>query len=110
MAEEFLGNVPKKVADPAITLLAEQREVIEKWLVYEAYLIQRRSINDIRRSDFYLGMLTNIKILLKIFESKGKEGTYKKDFGKVKTMEEYKKELDSHLAGVKKFKNNGVDK
>lgn len=111
ICEEFLSDVPKEVSEPAITLLAEQKETIEKWLSYQAYLIQRRSIGDIKQSNFFLGMLTNIKILLKIFDKKSKERSYKKDFGEVKTVEQYKKELDSHLEKVNRFKSGKpVDK
>jgi len=110
LCEEFLRDIPKEVSEPAITLLAEERVVIEKWLTYQAFLVQRRAMGDFRRADFYLGILTNIKILLKIFERRSRNGIQTKDSGEPQTIPDYKKELEDSLKGVEKFKKGGVDK
>lgn len=111
LASEFLRETPKSVSKPAISLLAEQKNVITKWLNYEGYKITRKSIGDMKHSDFYLGVVTNIKVFIKILEEETISGEYHKELGKVQTIPEYKKELKEHLAGVKKFKKGGaVDK
>lgn len=109
MVESFLGETPKKVSQPAITILSEQKHQLINWLTYEGYLLTRRCVSDPKRADFYLGILTNIKVLIKLIEGESKKSEYVKGLGKVKTALEYKKELDEDLLKIEKFKK-GVEK
>lgn len=104
MVEEFLSEIPTKVSQPAISFLAEKKDAIVKWLNYEGYLLTRKAVGDPKRANFYLGVITNIKIIIKLLEQQAIGGEYVKDLGKVKSMKEYKEELQKELEGVDKFK------
>jgi hypothetical protein len=111
--EDFLTNIPKEVSDPSITLLVSQKEQLEKWLRYEAYLVIRRATINIKHADYYNGVLTSIKTLLALVAIKSKGRDVIKDFGETINMEEYKKQEEQRkkeIEGVKKFKEGKINK
>lgn len=69
VSEDFLGSIPKRINENALAVFEERRETLQKWFLYQSFIIQRKAVSDIRRADFYLGMLTNIKMYLTLIES-----------------------------------------
>ncbi len=111
--EDFLTHIPKEVSDPSITLLVSQKEQLEKWLRYEAYLVVRRATTTPKHADYYTGVLTAIKTLLALISVKAKGRNVIKDFGETINIEEYKKleELrKKELDGIKNFKEGKIKK
>jgi hypothetical protein len=111
--EDFLTNIPKEVSDPSITLLVTQKEQIEKWLRYEAYLIIRRATITPKHADYYTGVLTAIKTILALISVKAKGRNVIKDFGETINIKEYAEQEAKRkkaLEGIDNFKKGVVKK
>lgn len=107
LVEEFTKNIPDKVEEGAIEVLATKRRKVEKWILSAAYQIQRKSMIDISRIQFYQGQLTTLKVILYLI---GKvEYQSKKEvinIGETESMDDYKE----RLKGVESFKKGPVKK
>lgn len=62
--DDLLADIPPKVTEQAIVMLAEKRDVVTKWLYYQAHTISRRDITDFVSMERKLGILTQIKLML----------------------------------------------
>lgn len=99
MVEDFYKDIPKDLMEPSIDFLAKGREKLEKFFLIQSYLIQRRSVSDIKNVQLYQGMLIVIKSLL-VAISKGK----KEEYATIET----KKEVNP-LDGVSEFLKKGIE-
>lgn len=64
MVEEFYGQIPPDLREPALDFLANGREKLEKFYQIHAYHLQRRAMTDLKHADMYQGMLVEVKALL----------------------------------------------
>lgn len=62
--EEFLGEIPKEINEPAVSFLGQGKERLEKWLLFHAHLLQRRVETDPKKIERYHGMLLYLKLIL----------------------------------------------
>lgn len=95
--ESFLETVPKEVKDPALYLLKEQKNQLERWIVYTVWQIQRKAMGDLKHADFHLGVLTSLKILLTLIR------TEREPVKRVEVEEKTNTLLEKALEGVKFF-------
>lgn len=96
--ESLVGEMPKEVNDSAIAFLANGKEKLEKWLLWNSYLIHRKAMGDLNNSQYYLGILTHIKILT-ILVTKNKPTEKIIIENEKSTEKKYEKEIE----GVDKF-------
>lgn len=64
LVQEFIGQVPDAVSEPALDFLADKRVLFEKFLSIQAYHIQRARIQNNKSQEFYDGALMIIKAFL----------------------------------------------
>lgn len=102
----MLENVPEKMTDEAVTILAKQRDKITKWLYFQANAISRRDISDIGNIERKHGILIQIKSLIHLL------GKAKEDIIEHPTMGELKpiEKIEDLQKGVEKFKKGIVKK
>lgn len=62
--EDMLLDIPEKISQPAIAILAKDREVMTKFLYYQAHVLHRRDPSDLVNMERKAGMLIQIKLLL----------------------------------------------
>jgi hypothetical protein len=75
LVEDLLLDVPQRVTDTGLSLVAEKREQVIKWLYWQAHALSRRNPAEIGNADKRLGMLLQIKMWLVLIGQapKGKE-------------------------------------
>lgn len=64
IVEQFIGQVPDAVSEPAMDWLADKKVLFEKFLSIQAYHIQRARIQNNKSQEFYDGALVIIKAFL----------------------------------------------
>jgi len=101
VVSDFLGTIPKAVTDNALGVFEERREKLQKWFLYQSFVIQRKAVSDIRKADFYLGMLTNIKMYLTLIEN----NEFQKPKEEVKKVVE-KPDNSKEISAVEKFRKS----
>lgn len=89
MVRSFYENIPSKLEEPATNFFYNNRDILERFLTIQAYWITRRSLGDVKRQEFYSGILFYIKSLISIAQ-RGKIVT-----PQVEIKEPEKNELDS---------------
>lgn len=99
LVAEFLGDIPKQVNENAIGVMGERKEKLEKWLLWQAYLVQRKAVSDLRRADYYFGVLSHIKILLSLISS-----VKSVDIEPVQSLAK-KEDMSEVLSIIKKFRD-----
>jgi len=108
---DYFGSIPTNVSEPAIGFLEEKRNAIDKWLIYQSYVLQRRMVHDPKNAQVIFGMLLELKLMKQMIAA-GKElppeveGT--KTVGQVRKEREEReaeaaKELEEALKGAKEF-------
>lgn len=60
---DFYEAIPKKVSEPAITILEEKRKLIDDWILFQAYAIQRRIPRSSKGVDTTFGMLLQLRLM-----------------------------------------------
>lgn len=99
VVQDLVGQIPKPIHDNAIAVFEERRDSLVKWFLYQSYLLQRRAVADVKKADFYLGMLTNIKVYLTLLDS-GDVKPKEKEIKKVTP----KPDMANEINAVEKFK------
>lgn len=101
--QDMIAGIPKEVTDVATTFLYSAKNKMEKWLLYQSYILTRKCASDFKNATFYYGMLTQIKFLLlltgkaPVVESKGEIKINRK---KDTSLDD----VDDFLEGMKTFK------
>ena len=62
----MIGNVPKRVSAPTAEILGTLGDKWQEWLLWQIWILQRKSVDNPKISDVYMGMLLELQILLKI--------------------------------------------
>ena len=101
MVESFYSGIPQDISVSAIEVLNERRVKLEKWLLYQAYTLQRRIPGNPKANDMLFGMLLQIKLIMHMLGPQKREPAPKTT---VPIDEDTAgKWLESALSGVKKF-------
>lgn len=93
IATDFLGEIPKQINDNALGVFEERREKMMKWFLWQSYIIQRKAVSDLKKADFYLGMLTNIKMYITLI---GDDET--KSINRTPIVKDIKKDTNNSVA------------
>lgn len=105
---DFYKEVPKEISEPAVSILKDKRRVIDNWIAYQAFVLQRRIATNKKGIDTVFGMLVQLRVMKHLI-SGGVVLPEKADgaisIKKAKELQESKKKLDEILEGVKTFKN-----
>ena len=103
--KDFVGHIPKEVNEPALKIFEEYAEVIERWVMWQSWYINRKAMNDVIKIPFYNGMMVYLKVLYSIARLN------KKPLKKVepKPQEVETPWIDIALQGLSDFKN-GIKK
>lgn len=109
VVEDLFKSIPNKVSDNAISVLNEQRTKIDKWFLWQAFVLQRRLVNNPTEAATIMGMLLQIKVMMHMLS----EGVVSDELApdtspaskaaadrRRKDAEDHKKEMD----GVDAFK------
>lgn len=70
LVEEFIGQIPQSLNEPAIEFLAQGRQKLEPWILYTSYYTQRRAVAEIHNAQTYHGVLLILKVLATIVSAK----------------------------------------
>ena len=68
MIESFYGQIPNNLKVPTMDFLLGSRNMLEKFFTIQAYNIQKRSIGDIKNTQYYAGILMHIKSILALIQ------------------------------------------
>lgn len=64
LIEDLLKDIPPKVSEQAVSILTERREILTKWLYWQAHTVSRRDPTDFINLERKLGILVQIKMML----------------------------------------------
>ena len=106
MVQDLLEDVPENVSEPALSILGDKKQKVEKFLLFQAAILQRRLAKNPKDAERNLGMLTQIKLWIYLLDKlKVPENTENTEG--LKTISEYKKDeqLKKELEVVKAFKD-----
>ncbi len=68
MVEDLIGQIPKDVREPSVAFLAKGKDVLTRYFLFQAYILQRRSVADIDNAQRFHGMLVFIKFMMSLLE------------------------------------------
>lgn len=112
--EDFHGEIPNKVSDPALNIIGENRQKVDKWILYQAYYLQRRIASSKGAMERSFGMLLQLKIMRTMLygeemdqESKQRTNKMQKDAKSYQQKRGQESTLDKDLQGVDKFVERG---
>lgn len=66
MVEDLIGQVPKDIREPSVAFLAKGKDVLTRYFLYQAYIIQRRAVSDVDNAKSFHGMLVFIKFMMNL--------------------------------------------
>ena len=101
--EEFTGYIPKELKEPTLKIFSDQAETFQKWILWQSYYINRKSLHDIKNLVKYDGMMIYLKVLYLMAEVNKKPYMAQTD-----NVENKKVEVpwvDKALTGVEEFSN-----
>lgn len=105
--EEFYGSMPKSMTEPVLTILAEKRPKLDQFLLYQAFLVQRRIAKTRKEVDTFMGMLLQIKLFMHFISTSSavpEEIDGAKPMAKfLEEREKIEKERSEAIEGAKKF-------
>lgn len=104
MVEELLSEVPDNITAPAIEIMAEKRTKLQKWLLWQAYWLQRRNISDMESAHKVFGMLLQIKAMYHIIGNTKPSQEENPIIGETKPISSLEKDLEN----VNNFKKGKV--
>ncbi len=112
--EEFIGEMPKEVSEPAMNFLMGSREKMEKWIFYQAYWVQRRGVSEginRRKDEIYMGMMVYLKMLLVICslakpKSKKEEQELSESVKEITKVVNIDEEITNFKHGVQNYRKN----
>jgi len=108
MVEDFYGQIPTKVSDTAVSILSEKRNKVDQWFLYQAFVLQRRLVNNPKDASMIMGMLFQIKIMRHMLSGNEFQGDTPTDTLPASTAVENRKKIDEEnkriLEGISKFK------
>lgn len=61
LIREFTGYVPRDVYEPTLKIFKDNSEMIQRWVLWQSYYINRRSIHDPQNLKRYEGMMIYLK-------------------------------------------------
>ncbi len=64
MIDDMLLDIPKNISEVGIEMLSNQRELVTKFLYWQAHSVHRRDPSDFLNMERKMGMLIQIKLLL----------------------------------------------
>lgn len=67
---ELMLKTPPIVEEPALDFLSQGKERLEKWLLYQSYYLQRKSVADVNNAQFFQGAMLYISIFLKVINQR----------------------------------------
>ena len=71
IVEEFYGFIPQSLKEPVMDFMSGSRNALERFFTIQAYNIQKRSIGDIKNTQYSAGLLMHIKAVLLMVQRKG---------------------------------------
>lgn len=112
--EDLFGSIPARVSDNAISILSEQRTKVDKWFLWQAFVLQRRLVNNPTEAAAIMGMLLQIKVMMHMLSGGIVSEELAPDTSPAaKAMaDRIKKEAEEHekeLKGVDAFKKGKVE-
>lgn len=108
--EDLFGSVPNKVSDNGVSVLREQRTKVEKWFMWQAFVLQRRLVNNPKDATMIMGMLLQIKVMLHMLAGGTVTDELAPDTSPAAkaAADRLRKETEAHakeLEGITAFKN-----
>lgn len=66
MVNSLIGEIPESTKEPTIEFLQDNRKQLEKWLLHQNYVLQKRAVSNPKDAAVISGMLVYIRILMSI--------------------------------------------
>jgi hypothetical protein len=99
MVEEFYGTIPDTLKTPAMDFLSNAKKPLERFFSIQAYHIQKKSLGDVKNTQFYIGQLSFIKAII---NSLSKTSTHLTDV-KMEKVDDPIDGVTESLKGLKDF-------
>ena len=96
VVDDFVGEIPGKISAPALTVFNDEYAKIERLMFHHAYELHKRMVEHKKDSEYYMGMLMEMKIFLLYFKPMPR----KQDTLEMKKEDSY---FDKAILGVKEF-------
>lgn len=96
MVQDLLEDIPENISEPALSILGEKKRKIERFLLFQASILQRRLAKNPKDAERNLGMLVQIKLWIYLLDKlKVPNNTEKTE--DVKTVAQYQREQQEKL-------------
>lgn len=108
LVEDFIGYIPKNINEPALKIIGEYGEALQKWILWQSWGVNRKALHDTNRLQRYDGMMVYLKVLHTLAE---------KNKSSVKTTTSHAGNqtvevpwIDKALGGLEKFREINNEK
>lgn len=61
--KDLYGDIPKKISDPGLRVMQDQKDKFDDWLKWQAFVLQQRMMHKPGEAQLIMGMLVQIKML-----------------------------------------------
>ena len=66
LVKEFTGFIPKDVNEPVLKFFSDSAQMIQKWVLWQSWYVNRKSIHDPLKLPRYEGMMVYLAVLHKM--------------------------------------------
>lgn len=107
LVQDFIGFIPENINEPALKIFEDHAELFQRWVMWQSYYINRKSLHDNKNIEKYDGMMIYLKVLFLMAEANKKS---KKPEKKTINSEPEQSFLDKALEGLNDFRKGHDDK
>ena len=100
--EDLIGEIPPEVSEGTLKFLTTGKKQLDRWMRWEAYVLQRKMQQPIKHSEAYFGGLVFIQALATMLNRMEQTGKLFSDDVKVNV----KHDVEKDIAGVDEFFQN----
>lgn len=109
---DLIGYIPASLNEPSLKIFQEYGEVLERWLLWQSWYMQRASMKNPARASFYDGAMLYIRVLHTMASTHKKSGMsveYSAPTPNKPWVESALSELEEFKKGMKEYGNNKGD-
>lgn len=103
MVKEFVGYIPKEINEPTLKFFSDNAGMIQKWVLWQSWYVNRKSIHDPLRLARYEGMMVYLAVLHKLANASA--GIPIPDAVPPKTPEPEMPMVEKELSALNDFRN-----
>lgn len=107
LVKDFIGFIPENINEPTLKIFEDHAEIFQRWIFWQSWYINRRSLHDKENIEKYDGMMIYLKVLFLMAEANKKA---KPTIRKPISSKPEQSFLETAMQGVDDFKNYGKEK